>query len=149
MKSWYESHVGDHATELQSGKAEPIHADALQPMPTCKSSLLKTQLIAAASAPVCQPFLSDHQRRRRQLNFGINLQMPSFPINDVHITQTLGKSVGFSFTLHAMCVLAVAQNQFNFMLQTSASCVRQKSKGATSLIHGVWDRLPVGQSTNE
>lgn len=110
--SWYESHVGDLATELQSGNTELIH-DALQSIPTCESSLLKTQLKAATSSPVCQPFLSDHQRGKRQPNLSvtvINLQTPSFPINDIRMPQTLGKSVGFSFPARpaTMCVLAAA-----------------------------------------
>lgn len=144
MMSWYESHVGDLATELQSGNAETIH-DALQPIPTCESSLLKTQLKAAASAPVCQPFLSDHQRAETA-----ELFCHCHQLADAFVSHS--REVGWIFLSRQasdhVCFSSGA-DQFNFTLQTSASCVRQKSKRATSLIHGVWDRLPEGQSTDE
>lgn len=152
VMSWYESHVGDLTTELQSGNVEAIH-DALQPIPTCECSLLKTQLKAAASAPVCQPFLRDHQRGGTAELFCHCHQLAhAFVSHQWHPHPPDSREVGGIFLSRQasdhVCFSSSA-DQFNFTLQTSASCVRQKSKRATSLIHGVWDRLPEGQSTDE
>lgn len=99
---WYESHVGDLATERNQFM---VHSSQSRHVSPPFLRLLKT--------PVCQPLLSDHQRGERQTNFSdtvINLQTPSFPIDDIRIPQPLGKSAGFSFPARpaTMCVLAAA-----------------------------------------
>lgn len=118
-------------------KAEPIHAkNTLQPISTCKSSLLKTQLQkAATSAPICQPFLSDHQRGKRVELFCHCPQLAkhfSFP----WITSASGRLSRSQcyfppcHTDYHVC-FSSDTDQFNFMLETSASVSDKRARERT------------------